>query len=147
MTRLLQYAAVFSLSAALAACASPSEDAATSAEASGLSAVAEAQPAAMQVAQNAPLPVAIAPAAPGSPEDALIVPIAYACEGGRSFTAAFPADGKTVRIAAAGETRTLAHRAAADAVLFSDGEATLTADGAEATLSGLDGTYVRCMAG
>ena len=110
--------------------------------------VAEAAPTVTTVAdvRNEPLPQAIAPASASSPEDALVMPIAYACTGGRSFVAAFPADG-SVRISAAGETRRLAHRDAADAMMFSDGEVTLTADGAEATLSGLDGLYSGCIAG
>jgi hypothetical protein len=133
-------AAFFALS--VAACASPQDE---TASAEGITPVAEV--AAEQLAQNAPLPVAIAPAAPGGPEDALIVPVAYACADGRSFTAAFPADGRSVRVAAAGRSLVLPHSGAADAVMFSDGEATLTADGAEATLSGVDGLYAGCMAG
>ena len=143
MKRLIILASALSLGAALAACASPEREAASAAAEPALITVAsvETQP------LNAPLPMAIAPASPTSPEDALVVPIAYACQGGRSFTAAFPANGESVRIAAAGEVRTLPHREAADTVMFSDGEVTLTAEGAEATLTGLDGSYRGCMAG
>ena len=142
MKRLVLLVSALSLSA-LAACASPEREAAAAAAEPALVTVAsvEAQP------LNAPLPMAIAPASPGGPEDALVVPIAYACEGGRSFTAAFPAHGEHVRIAAAGEVRVLPHKDAADTVMFSDGEMTLTAEGAEATLTGPDGSYRNCMAG
>ena len=142
MNRLVLLASALSLSAALAACASPEGEAANAAAEPQLMTVANVEP--QPAALNAPLPMAIAPAGPGSPEDALVIPVAYACDGGRSFTAAFPANGEAVRIAAAGEVRTLPHR---DAVMFSDGEVTLTAEGAEATLTGLDGAYRGCLAG
>ena len=144
MKRLVLLASALSLiSAALAGCASSEGEGTTAAAEPALITVAsvETQP------LNAPLPMAIAPASPSAPEDALVIPIAYACQGGRGFTAAFPANGESVRIAAAGEVRTLPHREAADTVMFSDGEVTLTAEGAEATLTGLDGSYRGCMAG
>ena len=144
MKRLIRLASALSLiSAALAACASPERE--------GTSAAAE--PTLVTVASvdtqplNAPLPMAIAPATATSPEDALVIPVAYACQGGRGFTAAFPANGESVRIAAAGEVRVLPHKDAADTVMYSDGQVTMTAEGAEATLTGLDGSYRGCMAG
>ena len=141
MNRFTVLLSALSLTAALAACASPSDTTETVAavEAPQLIAVAEVQ--------NAPLPMAIAPAAPSAPEDALVIPVSYACEGGRTFTATFPSHGEYVKIAAAGEVLTLAHREAADTVMFSDGRATLTAEGAEATLTGVDAPYTSCMAG
>ena len=145
MNRLVLLVSALSLSATLAACASPEGEASNAAAEPQLVSVANVEPQAASL--NAPLPMAIAPASPTSPEDALVVPVAYACEGGRSFTAAFPANGQAVRIAAAGEVRTLPHRDAADTVMFSDGEVTLTAEGAEATLTGMDGAYRGCMAG
>ena len=144
MKRLIRLASALTLiSAALAACASPERDVSSAAAEPALVTVAsvEAQP------LNAPLPLAIAPAGPSAPEDALVMPIAYACQGGRGFTAAFPAHGENVRIAAAGEVRVLPHKDAADTVMYSDGLVTLTAEGAEATLTGLDGSYRGCMAG
>jgi hypothetical protein len=145
MNRFVVLLSALSLSAAVAACASPEGETASVAAEPQLVTVAnlEAQGAAL----GAPLPMAIAPAAPSSPEDALVIPVTYACEGGRSFTAAFPAHGEAVRIAAAGEVRLLPHRKAADTVMFSDGDVTMTAEGAEATLTGLDGAYRGCMAG
>ena len=138
MNRLLWSFSIAFFALSVGACALET-DATVQAEAPALTTVAEVK--------NEPLPQAIAPASATSPEDALVMPVAYACEGGRIFTAAFPADGQSVRIAAAGETRVLPHRDAVDAVMFSDGAVTLTADGAEATLSGLDGLYAGCMAG
>ena len=123
----------------LGACASPEADTTAGVEAPT-----------MQLAsgvENAPLPMAIAPASEVSPEDGLVLPVGYACEDGRSFVATYPANGKSVTIAANGETRVLPHRGAADTVLFSDGAVTLTAEGAEATLTGFGDSYRDCMAG
>ena len=140
MTRFALLASVLALSATLGACASPESES-----------VAGVEQPTMQLAsvsnENAPLPMAIAPATEVSPEDGMVLPVGYACEDGRSFVVTFPANGKSVTIAAAGETRILPHRGAADSVLFSDGDVTLTADGAEATLTGFDDAYMDCMAG
>ena len=145
MNRLVLLVSALSLSATLAACVSPEGEAANAAAEPQLVSVANIEP--QPAPLNGPLPMAIAPASPTSPEDALVIPVAYVCEGGRSFTAAFPPNGETVRIAAAGQVRTLPHKDAADTVMFSDGEVTMTAEGAEATLTGPDGTYRGCMAG
>jgi hypothetical protein len=152
MKRLVLLASALSLiSAALAACVSPERETPNAAAAAepALVTVASVDPQPLDGAAplNAPLPMAIAPAGPSAPEDALVIPIAYACQGGRAFTAAFPANGESVRIAAAGEVRVLPHKDAADTVMFSDGVVTLTAEGAEATLTGPDGSYRGCMAG
>ena len=121
--------------AALAACASESE---------GTSASAQAPQIAQAAAEMRPLPVAIADE---GPVDALQMPVAYNCAEGRTFTAVFPGHGRSVTVAAAGETRVLPHKGAADAVLFTDGGVTMTADGADATLTGLGDAYTECMAG
>ena len=141
MKRLALIASAFALSAALTACASPSETEATA------SVEAPVMTVASNTVENAPLPMAIAPATEVSPEDGLVLPVGYACQDGRSFIATYPANGKTVTIAAAGETRILPHRGASDSVIFSDGDVTLTAEGAEATLTGSDQPYTACMAG
>lgn len=91
-----------------------------------------------------PLPVANTVVA----EDALVMPVTYACGGDRSFIATYPEHGRTVMIAAAGETRVLSHRGAADTVMFADAAgATLTAEGAGATLTGMGEAFTDCMAG
>ena len=139
MNRLALLVSAFALSATLAACASPETESSAGVEAPT-----------MQLAsnpENAPLPMAIAPASELSPEDGMVLPVGYACQDGRSFVATFPANGKSVTIAAAGETRILPHRGASDSVLFTDGDVTLTADGAEATLTGIEDPYMACMAG
>ncbi len=121
--------------AALAGCVSQDEPMSDSAEA----------PAAVQTASLEPLPQAVATE---GPVDALQLPVAYNCAGGRTFTAVFPGHGRSVTVAAAGETRVLPHRGATDAVMFSDGGVTMTAEGADATLTGLgEGAYTECMAG
>jgi membrane-bound inhibitor of C-type lysozyme len=141
MNRFTLIASAFVLSATLSACASQSEtDASASVETPAITM-------ASNTVENAPLPMAIAPATESSPEDGMVLPVGYACQDGRSFIATYPANGKTVTIAAAGETRILAHRGAADTVMFSDGDVTLTAEGAEATLTGIDEPYTACMAG
>ena len=121
--------------AALAGCVSQDEASSDSAEA----------PAIVQTAALEPLPQAVATE---GPVDALQMPVSYNCAEGRTFTAVFPGHGRSVTVAAAGETRVLPHRAAADAVMFSDGGVTMTAEGADATLTGLgDGPYTECIAG
>ena len=132
----------------LAACAAPGEGPETAS-------AALSEPAATQVALVEPAPfedsiqpLPVANPAPTAAEDALVLPVSYACEGDRSFIATFPEHGRTVTIAAAGETRVLAHRGATDAVMFSDGNgATLTAEGAGATLTGMGEAFTGCMAG
>lgn len=136
MKRLLALAAAASLTL-LGACVSESESSDASAEA----------PQIVQVAafDSAPLPQAVALE---GPEDALELPVAYNCAQGRTFVAVFPGHGRSVTVAAAGETRVLPHRGAEDSVMFSDGGVTMTADGADATLTGLgEGAYTECMAG
>lgn len=140
MNRIALIASAFALSITLTACASET-DVGASAEAPVVTM------AAAEAVENAPLPMAIAPASEASPEDGLVLPVGYSCEDGRSFIATYPAHGKSVLIAAAGETRTLPHRGAADSVMFSDGDVTLTAEGPEATLTGIDQPYTACMAG
>ena len=81
------------------------------------------------------------------PEDALQLPVAYNCAQGRTFVAVFPGHGRSVTVAAAGETRVLPHKGAQDSVMFSDGGVTMTAEGADATLTGLGSAYTECMAG
>ena len=121
--------------AALAGCVSQDEASSDSAEA----------PAIVQTASLEPLPQAVATE---GPVDALQLPVSYNCAEGRTFTAVFPGHGRSVTVAAAGETRVLPHKGSTDAVLFTDGAATMTADGADATLTGLgDGAYTECMAG
>ena len=126
---------------ALGACASPEAEIASAAplaEAPALEAsTAELQP------QSLLVQVADA-------EDALVMPVSYSCSDSRSFTATFPEHGNSVVVAAAGDVKILAHKGASDAVLFTDDAsgATLSAEGAGATLTGLgDGPYVDCMAG
>lgn len=136
MTRLFFAASALSL-LALGACVSENEGSAESA----------AAPATVQLAavESQALPQAVATE---GPVDALQLPVSYNCAEGRTFTAVFPGHGRSVTVAAAGETRVLPHRSAADAVMFSDGGVTMTADGADATLTGLgDGAYTECMAG
>jgi hypothetical protein len=137
MTRLVALASALSL-AALAACASETDAGSAAADAPRI-AQALVEPA------SAPLPQAVAVE---GPVDALQLPVAYNCEQGRTFVAVFPGHGRSVTVAAAGQTRVLPHRGAADAVMFSDAGVTMTADGADATLTGLgDGPYTGCMAG
>jgi hypothetical protein len=140
MNRFAILASALALSATLSACASPSETETAGVESAVMSV-------ASNTVENAPLPMAIAPASEASPEDGMVLPVGYACQDGRSFIATYPANGKTVTIAAAGETRILPHRGASDTVMFSDGDVTLTAEGAEATLTGIDAPYTACMAG
>ncbi len=140
MNRFAILASALALSATLSACASPSETETAGVESAVMSV-------ASNTVENAPLPMAIAPATETSPEDGMVLPVGYACQDGRSFIATYPANGKTVTIAAAGETRILPHRGAADTVMFSDGNVTLTAEGPEATLTGIDEPYTACMAG
>ena len=133
---------------AVAACAAPGEGPETTSAALSEPAsvqMAAAEPAPIE-ASITPLPVANVIAADA--EDALVLPVTYACEGDRSFIATFPEHGRTVTVAAAGETRVLAHRGASDAVMFADGAgATLTAEGAGATLTGMGEVFADCMAG
>ena len=136
MKRLVVIAASLSLTA-LGACVSETEGSSASAEAPQIAQVASLE--------SEPLPQAVA--AEG-PVDALQLPVSYNCAEGRTFVAIFPGHGRSVTVAAAGETRVLPHRGAEDAVMFSDGGVTMTADGADATLTGLgDGAYTECMAG
>ena len=139
MNRFALLVSAIALSATLSACASPEAEVAAGVEAPTMQLASNVE--------NAPLPMAIAPASAVSPEDGMVLPVGYACEDGRSFVATYPANGKSVTIAAAGETRILPHRGASDSVLFSDGDITLTADGAEATLTGFEDAYMDCMAG
>ncbi len=142
MTRLGLLSCALAL-AGLAACASPSEME-TQAAARTEAAVAVAEPAPVEASTQA-LPAVTRVAM--APEDALVLPITYQCEGDRSFIATFPEHGTSVTIAAAGETRVLAHKGANDAAMFTDGSATLTADGAEATLTGFGAAFTACVAG
>ena len=136
MNRLAAIASILSL-AALGACASESESSSAAAQAPQLTqAVA---------VDSQPLPQAVALE---GPVDALELPVSYNCAEGRTFTAVFPGHGRSVTVAAAGETRVRPHRSAADIVMFSEGGVTMTAEGADATLTGLgDGPYTACMAG
>ena len=137
MTRLLLL--LSSVTLALGACASPSDTqtAAAPAEAAQVTRVADPG--------SDPLPQAVALS---GPKDALVLPIAYSCADARTFTATFPADGRSVTVAAAGETRVLRHRGGADAMLYAEEGATLSAEGATATLTGLaGGPYTDCQAG
>ena len=133
---------------AVAACASPNEAeiAATAQPAAETVAVLEAAPVEASITALPSAPALIQVSADA--EDALVMPVTYSCAGGRSFVATFPEHGRAVTIAAAGETRVLAHKGEADAAMFADGAgATLTAEGAGATLTGLGATYADCMAG
>ncbi len=130
---------------ALAACASPEAEVTTAAAVS-----------APVMAEAPAVEASIAPLASETPvltqvadaEDALTLPINYSCSEGRSFVAVFPEHGRTVTVAAAGETRVLQHRGKAEDFIFSDGAGvTLTAEGAGAALSGMGGVYADCMAG
>ena len=141
MIRSFSSAALAASLLVLAACASPEAEIASAAP------VAEAPAVEASVAELAPqgLLVQVADA-----EDALVMPVNYSCSDDRSFTATFPEHGNSVVVAAAGDVRILAHKGASDAVLFTDDAsgATLSAEGAGATLTGLgDGPYVDCMAG
>ena len=139
MNRLAVTASALSL-AALAACASEN-DGATSA------AIETPQFTQVALSETTPLPQAVAIADEG-PVDALQLPVSYNCAEGRTFVAVFPGHGRSVTVAAAGETRVLPHKGAQDSVMFSDGGVTMTADGADATLTGLgDAAYMECMAG
>ena len=136
MNRLFFAASALSL-LALGACVSENE--AQSESAAGPEVVQ------MAAADSEPLPQAVATE---GPVDALQLPVSYNCAEGRTFTAVFPGHGRSVTVAAAGETRVLPHKGAADAVLFTDGSATMTAEGADATLTGLgDAPFTECMAG
>ena len=128
---------------ALAACAAPgSEPEVTSAALTDAAVVAEPAPVEASIEALPSMTLA------ADAEDALVMPVSYACEGGRSFVATFPEHGRSVTIAAAGETRVLAHRGAADTVMFADGSgATLTAEGAGATLTGMGSAFTDCLAG
>lgn len=127
---------------AMAACASPEADLATTAAAP----VAEAAPIEASTTALAPEGVLVQVA---DAEDALTLPVNYSCSDERSFVATFPEHGNSVTIAAAGDVRILSHKGARDAVMFTDASgATLSAEGAGATLTGLgDGPYLDCMAG
>lgn len=128
---------------ALAACAAPgSEPEVAGAALSEAAVVAEPAPVEASI-EALPSVTLVADA-----EDALVMPVSYACAGDRSFIATFPEHGRTVTVAAAGETRVLAHRGAADTVMFADGSGvTLTAEGAGATLTGLGAAFTDCLAG
>ena len=139
MNRLAVIASALSL-AGLAACASENDGATTAA-------VETPQFTQVALSETTPLPQAVSVADEG-PVDALQLPVSYNCAEGRSFTAVFPGHGRSVTIAAAGETRVLPHKGARDAVMFSDGGVTMTAEGADATLTGLgEAAYTECMAG
>jgi hypothetical protein len=143
MVRLsLSTAALAASMLALAACASPEAELATTQTAP----VAEAAPVEASTAALEPqsLVVQVADA-----EDAMTMPVNYSCSDNRNFVATFPEHGNSVVIAAAGDVRILSHKGASDAVLFADASgATLSAEGAGATLTGLgDGPYLDCMAG
>ncbi|HEX8570519.1 MAG TPA: hypothetical protein VF699_11445 [Caulobacteraceae bacterium] len=136
MKRFAVIASALSL-AALAACASETDGTAATAEAPQITQVA--------AVDTQALPVAIADE---GPVDALQLPVSYNCAEGRTFTAVFPGHGRSVTVAAAGETRVLPHKGARDSVMFTDGGVTMTADGADATLTGLgEAAYTECMAG
>jgi len=144
MAGLRLLAAALTLSA-LAACAAPGEGLETSAALSD-PAVATAELAPVEASIEA-LPVANTLLAADA-EDALVMPVTYSCGGERSFIATFPEHGRAVTVAAGGETRVLAHRGAADTVMFADAAgATLTAEGAGATLTGMGEAFTDCMAG
>ena len=139
MNRFIAIASAVALTAAVGACVSETttDDSSASAQAPRLMQLA--------AAESAPLPQAVATE---GPVDALQLPVSYNCAEGRTFTAVFPGHGRSVTVAVAGETRVLPHRGAADAVMYSDGGVTMTAEGADATLTGLgDGAYTECMAG
>ena len=136
MKRFAVIASALSL-AALAACASETDGTAATAAAPQITQVA--------ALETEALPSAIADE---GPVDALQLPVSYNCAEGRTFTAVFPGHGRSVTVAAAGETRVLPHKGARDSVLFTDGGVTMTADGADATLTGLgEAAYTECMAG
>jgi len=127
---------------ALAACASPEAEIGATAAAP----VAEApavEASIAPLASETPALVQVADA-----EDALVLPVTYSCSDGRSFIATFPEHGRTVTVAAAGETRVLAHKGKSEDFIFADASgATLTAEGAGAALTGIGGAYLDCMAG
>lgn len=142
MTRFRLSAAALAASLlALAACASPEAEIASTA-----APLAEAPPveASTTALPSEGLLIQVADA-----EDALVMPVTYSCSDARTFVATFPEHGNSVVIAAAGDVRILSHKGASDAVMFTDvSGATLSAEGAGATLTGLgDGPYLDCMAG
>lgn len=151
MTRLGLLASTISL-LALGACASPNEGevAAAAPAAVRAEAVATLEAAPVEASTEAlqpAAPVLVQASLEGDAEDALVMPVTYSCSGGRSFIATFPEHGRTVTVAAAGETRVLQHRDG-DAALFADtAGAALVAEGAEASLTGLGEGYAGCMAG
>jgi hypothetical protein len=150
MRRLGLSSSVLALSVlALTACASPET------EIGATAATRSAAPAAALVEAPA-VEASISPLAPETPvltqvadaEDALTMPVSYSCDGDRRFVATFPEHGNAVTVAAAGEVRVLAHKGASDQLMFADASGvTLSAEGADATLTGLGEAYVGCMAG
>lgn len=142
MLRLGLSSSVFAALFALAACASPEAEIATTAAAP----LAEAPAVEASITPMAPQGVLIQVA---DAEDALVLPVNYSCAEGRSFIATFPEHGTSVTIAAAGETRVLASKGKAEDFIFADASgATLSAEGAGAALTGLgDAPYLDCMAG
>lgn len=93
-----------------------------------------------------PAPAA-APVLAVGPEDALTLPVQYACQGGAAFSAVFPSDGRSVTVTTAGVTRTLDLVEGADTPFYRRNGVQLAADGASADLTGAAMDYNGCTAG
>lgn len=81
------------------------------------------------------------------PEDALTLPVQYACQNGTGFSAIFPTDGRSVIVTIKGVTRTLDLVEGADTPFYRRNGVQLAADGASAALTGAGQDYSGCVAG
>lgn len=83
------------------------------------------------------------------PMDAITdAPIAYACKGGKGFTAAYRASGKKTVVTAGGVTRVLPLAVSASGARYAGGGYEIWSKGPDATLTGFPGgPYSGCTAG
>ncbi|WP_312164681.1 MliC family protein [Phenylobacterium sp.] len=92
--------------------------------------------------------LALAGCASVAPQDATDAPQAYACAGGKAFTAAYDLAGDKARVTAGGRTYSLRHVRSGSGAKYAGGGVELFSQGDEATLSGAAGApYRNCKTG
>lgn len=82
------------------------------------------------------------------PQDATDAPMAYACEGGKRFTAAYDLKGDKARVSAGGTSYVLRHVRSGSGARYAKGGVELSTKGVEALLDGAaGGPYRACRTG
>ena len=92
--------------------------------------------------------VALGGCATVMPEDATDAPMAYACAGGKRFTAAYDLTGDKARVSAGGTSYTLSHERSGSGARYAKGPVELSTKGDQALLTGAaGGPYRDCRTG